>query len=118
GAQNGMEVVDLDEIDVPSEAVAKVPVNYCEDFGICPVSFDGKTLVVALADPLNVNLLDELRFICGCEVQGAVSNKDAVDRAVKKYYEGQTGESLDDIMKQLAAEADALQIDEGGGFSV
>lgn len=118
GAQNGMEVVDLDELEVPTEALSKVPVNYCEDFGICPVSFDGKLLVVALADPLNVNLLDELRFICGCEVQGAVSNKDAVDRAVKKYYEGQTGESLDDIMKQLAAEADAMQIEEGGGFSV
>jgi type IV pilus assembly protein PilB len=118
GAQNGMEVVDLDEIEVPTEALEKVPVNYCEEFAICPVSFDGKVLVVALADPLNVNLLDELRFICGCDVVGAVSNKDAVDRAIKKYYEGQTGESLDDIMKQLAAEADAMQVEEGSGFSV
>jgi type IV pilus assembly protein PilB len=118
GAQNGMDVVDLDEIEVPTEAIEKVPVNYCEDFGICPVSFDGKTLVVALADPLNVNLLDELRFIAGCDVQGAVSNKEAVERAIKKYYEGQTGETLDEIMKQLAADADAMQVEEGGGYSV
>ena len=75
GAQSGMEVVDLDEVEVPTEVIEKVPVNYAETFMICPVSFDGRGLTVALADPLNVNVLDDLRFLLNCEVQGAVSNR-------------------------------------------
>ncbi len=118
GAQSGMEVVDLDEIEVPTEVIQKVPFNYAETFQICPVAFDGKTLTVALADPLNVSVLDDLRFLLNCEIQGAVSNKEAIERALKKYYEGQTGETLEEIMKQLGQEADALQVDEAGGYSI
>src|ERR1700730_3153774 len=70
GAQSGMEVVDLDEVEVPTEAIAKIPATVCETLMCCPVSYDGKLLVVALADPLNINALDELRFMAGCEVAG------------------------------------------------
>ena len=84
GAQSGMNVVDLDEIEVPTEIIDRVPVNYAETFMICPVSVDEGILTVALADPLNVNVLDDLRFLLNCEVQGAVSNRDAVERAIRK----------------------------------
>jgi type IV pilus assembly protein PilB len=117
GAQSGMEVVDLDAVEVDTEVVNKVPVNYCETYLVCPVAFDGKVLTVALADPLNVNVLDELKFLVGCEVQGAVSNKDAVERAIKKYYEGQTGATLDDILKEFGTD-DAALVEEGTGLSV
>jgi type IV pilus assembly protein PilB len=117
GAQSGMEVVDLDDIDVPTEVIKKVPVNYAETFMICPVAFDGKVLTVALADPLNVNMLDELRFVLNCEVQGAVSSKEAVERSIKKYYEGQTGATLEDILKEFGTD-DASLVEEGGGLSV
>ncbi|HVY60684.1 MAG TPA: GspE/PulE family protein, partial [Planctomycetota bacterium] len=117
GAQSGMEVVDLDAVEVDTDVVKKVPVNYCETYLVCPVAFDGKVLTVALADPLNVNVLDELKFLVGCEVQGAVSNKDAVERAIKKYYEGQTGATLDDILKEFGTD-DAALVEEGSGMSV
>ncbi len=118
GAQSGMEVVDLDEVEVPTEVINKVPVNYAETFMICPVAFDGKTLTVALADPLNVNMLDELRFVLNCEVQGAVSSKEAVERAIKRYYEGQTGASLEDILKEFGTDGDASLVEDGAGLSV
>src|SRR5687767_1467370 len=60
GAQSGMEVVDLDEMEIPTEALNKVTASHCETFNICPVSFDGETLTVALSDPLNVTVFDEL----------------------------------------------------------
>jgi type IV pilus assembly protein PilB len=118
GAQSGMEVIDLDEIEVPTEAIQKVEANTAETYMICPTAWDGKRLTVALADPVNVTMLDELRFLCGCEVQGVLSNKEAVERAIKKYYAGQTGETIEEIMKELGQEADALQVDEAGGYSI
>ncbi|RME74713.1 MAG: type II secretion system protein GspE [Planctomycetota bacterium] len=117
GAQSGMEVVDLDELEIPPEVIDMVPVNYCETYGICPVAHDGKVLTIALADPLNVSVLDDLRFLLNCEVQGAVSNREAVERAIRKYYAGQTGDSLAEIMNELGAE-DVMQIEEGGGYSI
>jgi len=119
GAQSGMEVVELDDVEVPTEAISKVDANICETFQICPVSWDGKVLTVAVADPLNVAVLDDLRFLLNCEVQGAISNKESVEKAIKKYYEGQTGESLDDILRELGQEAaDAMLLEEGGGYSI
>jgi len=114
GAQSGMGVVDLDDVEVSTEVIEMVPVNYAETFMICPVSLEGNVLTVALADPLNVNVLDDLRFLLNCEVQGAVSNREAVERAIRKYYEGQTADTLDDILKELGGD-EALQIDDTGG---
>ncbi|MHC4391220.1 MAG: type II secretion system ATPase GspE [Planctomycetota bacterium] len=113
GAQSGMTVVDLDEIEVPTDVIEKVPANYAETFMICPVSWDGRVLTVALAAPLNVNVLDDIRFLINCEVQGAVSNQAAVERAIKKYYAGQMAETLDDLMREF--EDDALHIEDGDG---
>ncbi|MFC1707997.1 GspE/PulE family protein [Planctomycetota bacterium] len=115
-AQAGMEVVDLESVEVPTEVIEMVPANYAETFAICPVAFDGQLLTVALADPLNVSILDDLRFLLNCEIQGAVSNKEAVERAIAKYYEGQVGDSLKQILEELGTE-DAWQVEEGEGYT-
>ena len=63
GVQSGMEAVDLDQIDIALEVVELVPANFAENYGVVPVAFDGVTLKVALLDPFNIQVLDDLKFI-------------------------------------------------------
>ncbi|MBI5366721.1 MAG: Flp pilus assembly complex ATPase component TadA [Planctomycetes bacterium] len=106
GAQVGMEVVNLDEIEVPREVAAKVSPTMAKVYKIIPIKFENNCLTVAMADPLNVSVLDDLRFMLNCEVQGAVSNEDAVNKALERYYAGQT-ETVDDILKEMTNAAEA-----------
>jgi type IV pilus assembly protein PilB len=119
GAQSGMEVVDLEDIEISGEVLQMVPVNFIETFQVIPVSYEDEVLTLAMADPLNVNILDDLKFLLNCEIQGAISNPEAVGEAIEKYYAGQTGESLEDLVAGMEMDMDGLELVEGRkGYSI
>jgi len=114
GHQAGMEVVDLENMDIPEEVIRKVQPSVADAYKILPISFDGGVLTVAMADPLDVHHLDDLRFMLDCDVVGAVASEKAVLDGVKRYY-GSQQESLDDLLKDLDSEREfaAAMTEEG-----
>ena len=84
--QAGMEVVDLDAMEIPEEVLRKVERATAEAYQIIPVAFHRDTLTVAMADPLAVNALDDLRFMLNCHVKGTCATEKAVRRAIERYY--------------------------------
>jgi type IV pilus assembly protein PilB len=107
GAQWGMEIVNLDDFAIPPEIIEKVPPSIANMYKIVPVEIDDGTLVVAMSDPLNVGLLDEVKFMLNTPVKGAVSNEGAIDRAIKRYY-GDQVESIEQVIHQLEKEEELV----------
>ena len=112
--QTGMEVADLDEEEVPDEVIAMIPRTFAETYRVCPVGAEDGVLVVALADPMNPTVLDDLRFMLNLEVRGAVSTKEAVDRAVERYYGAMEDDSLARAMAEAGFDPDDMQLVEDG----
>ncbi|HTF57742.1 MAG TPA: ATPase, T2SS/T4P/T4SS family [Planctomycetota bacterium] len=102
GAQRGMEVVQLDEMELPTDVTDKVPATLAKSFKVVPIKWDGatKTLTVAMANPHDINILDDLRYTLHCEVVGAVASHEAVDRALQKYY-AHEAQSLSQVLTEL-----------------
>lgn len=104
GIQNGMEVVDLETANVMPDALEKVNLQIAETYRVMPVSVDSAgVLTLALADPTNPQVLDDLKFMLNCEVRGAVSNEEAVNAAIEKFYAGQ-GETIESVIGGLAGD--------------
>ena len=99
-SQSGMEVVDLEDLEIDKELLEMVTSSVANIYRLVPVSFEDNVLTVAMADPLNVNALDDLRFMLGCEVVGAVSNEESVASAIEKYYGSET-ESIDELIRDI-----------------
>src|SRR5437763_626382 len=53
-AQMGMEVVDLDEIEIDHVVINKVPVNLAKSYNVIPIKFENGVLTVAMKDPQDV----------------------------------------------------------------
>jgi type IV pilus assembly protein PilB len=100
GAQFGMPVVNLDEMEISPAVMEKVAPSIADSYKIIPVSFEDGVLTVAMADPLNLSALDDLKFLLGFEVRGAVSDPDAIGRAYSKYYANMS-ESVETIVQEL-----------------
>ena len=111
GAQMGMEVVPLDDMEIPPEVLAKIPGTMARAYNIFPVSFDDNVLVVAMANPHDINVLDDLRYSLHCEVKGAVAGEEAVTTAIAKHYTGKN-DSIADVMNALGGEGGELQFEE------
>ncbi len=95
--QAGMEPVDLDETIVTSDLLDMVPSHVAETYQVVPVEFDGKVLTLALADPQNISALDDMKFMLNMEVKGALSDPEAIERAMTKYYADRS-ESMESLL--------------------
>jgi hypothetical protein len=93
--QLNIPAVNLDAVQVvPPHVRAKIPAQTARDFSVLPLQLrdDGKTLVVAVADPLNVRHLDELRAISKCRIVPNVAGRTSIARAYSRIYEAGEGE--------------------------
>jgi len=88
--QLAIPAVNLDALkDIPKHVLNRVPTQTARDFALLPMQLrdDGKTLVVAIADPLNVRQLDELRAITKCRIVPNVAGRTAIARAMARFYD-------------------------------
>jgi len=100
GKQSGLEVVDLSAFEPQKDAVAKVDESYARPFQLVPVTFDGTTLVVAMADPTNKSALDDIRFTANCDVRGVMADPGQVAAALEKAY-GKEENVMASILKEI-----------------
>jgi hypothetical protein len=106
--QLAIPAVNLDAVnEIPPHVLNRIPLQTARDFAVLPLQLrdDGKTLVVAIADPLNVRQLDELRAITKCRIAPNVAGRTAIARAMARFYEesAELGE-LEDQFKVVDAQ--------------
>lgn len=101
GVQQGMDRVDLANLKIKDEILRKIPPDVARFYNIVPIrELETGELVVALADPLNISLLDDLEQIVGQPIRGAVSNLADVSAAIKANYTYE-GDSIDETIGEL-----------------
>ena len=98
--QAGLESVDLDKVKPERAALALVDASAAHTYGVLPLRVEGRTLVVAIADPLNTALIEDLRFTTGLEVRGALADAATLKKLVLQHYGEES--SLADAIAEAA----------------
>jgi len=100
--QFNMEMVDLEGLEVAKSVIDMVPSELCRENHIMPIDmFDG-VLTVAIADPLDLQSLDNIRFVINSQVEPVLATREAIDAAIEKYY-GNGQVNLRDQIADLSA---------------
>ena len=99
-------IKDLLHFNPPPELLAIVPGGMARLHGALPVNYDSEGLTVCLVDPLNPQVLEDLRFALGKEIILAVAPSHIVEKKINEAYGGE-GQALDEILSQLKAGAEA-----------
>jgi type IV pilus assembly protein PilB len=98
-------VNDLAHFNAPPELLAIIPGGMARLHGAFPVNIDSAGLTVCLVDPLNPQVLEDLRFALGKEIILAVAPSHVVEKKINEAYGGE-GQALDEILNQLQAGVD------------
>ena len=103
----GTEVVDLRNWK-PDEATLKaMPAATAKTYQCVPYALHGNVLQVALADPLNPSLLDELGFTVSYEIVPVVADPKAIQSAIDKNYGGgEASDTMAQLLKELGADSE------------
>ncbi len=89
--QMNVPAVDLDAIEgIPSHVRAKVPADVARDLVALPLQLrdEGKTLLVAMAEPQNLKHLDTLRSVSRCRITAQLAGRGAIAKSFARFYEG------------------------------
>ncbi len=100
GIQMGMERVDLPKLKVRDEILRRIPPDVARFYNIVPIREQNGVLVVAMADPLNLHVLDDIHQLLGCEIKGAISNHADVAASLKANYTYES-QSIHDTLKAI-----------------
>ncbi len=89
-AQLRTRFVDNLEREMTPDAMRMVPQNVAVKHRCVPLVFEGGTLTVAMANPLDLIALEDLQHATGAYIEAAVATNSAIDRVLAKYYSGKT----------------------------
>ena len=71
---------------LPPEIIEKVPYAFVKRNVVLPFRFDSDTLFVAVADPLNLEPLQELRLMLDSDIEAIYSPKEVIVAAINDLY--------------------------------
>ena len=98
-SQLNIDFIHLKDLKIPREVLSIIPTSTAVSSMIVPINRKGKKLVVAMANPLEQYVIDDLRFITQLDVDIAVAPENEVRTAIEKYYvnnvEGNLAEEKD-----------------------
>lgn len=75
----------LDE-KIEAKVLEKISAGYAHRHKVLPLKEEGNVLLLAVSDPFNVNLLDELKMITGQEIRVGLALGKNISDALHKYY--------------------------------
>lgn len=86
--QYGFPYLPLSSYEIDDEVIRSVPENVCRQFCLVPIDKIGKSLTVAMSNPLNFRAIEDIELITGCRVQIFVSTATDIKQSIEKYYAG------------------------------
>jgi type IV pilus assembly protein PilB len=99
-AQLGVEFIPLGEMKIADDAIAAVPRHVAKRFNVVPVFKTETGVVVALADPSDLDALDGLAHAINMDVEARVATPEDIEAALGKYYGG-GGSARDDSVSKM-----------------
>jgi type IV pilus assembly protein PilB len=98
--------VEVNSFEIDPAVISLVPREICDRHTLIPIQKAGTTLVVAFADPSNLVVKEDLRFITRCRIQAVVGTETAIASAIDKNYGGLISSKTLNSMSNEAGEDD------------
>jgi hypothetical protein len=120
--QLNLPMVRLSEFTIHKEILDLVPAELADQHRLVPFNREGKFLDVAMADPTNLGIIDELRIRTQLNVRPYLAGPRAIQKALSRYY-GRSGPNFgygisDDLSSlgntTLPANVDVIELDDRG----
>nr|WP_320133509.1 hypothetical protein [uncultured Holophaga sp.] len=85
--KTGFPRVELRALDVSPSVLERIPKRLAEQMVLLPVTFkEPKSLVLAMADPSDLNAIDSARFASGLSIEPMVASHSTLKTAIAEQY--------------------------------
>src|SRR6476661_3295830 len=107
--QYRMPAVDLSRFDVDPKIIKLVPADLATKSVVLPLKREGRTLTVAMADPTDLGLLEDLKFITRFDLFPVIAGEYTLRNLIEKHYEA-SDQELQNLLKDMEQTAEDVEI--------
>lgn len=104
GKQFNVPLVNISKLVIPKDIITLIPQDVAQKYQAIPFGRMGNTLHIAMADPGNLFVIDDLRFLTRKNVQVHVASEKAIKRVLAQQET--QNDSLEDVLGMLKDEVD------------
>lgn len=109
GLASGLPPVDLSRAKPSIEAVESLPQEACKEHCVIPIARTGDNLTVAVSDPFDVLLIDDLGILTRCKIRPVLSYPAAIRRAIESVFDNDS-QQVADLLDEVGS-ADITTVD-------
>ncbi len=110
---SGVAPVDLGHASPDPAALQALPQDTCLEHSILPVSKNGDLLTIAVSDPFDVLLIDDLKRRTGCQIRQVLSSPPALVKALERAFQANARE-VDALLGEVTGDPDQIEMKSDG----
>jgi type IV pilus assembly protein PilB len=107
--QYRMPAVDLTRFEVDPKIIKLVPADMATKSVVLPLKREGRTLTVAMADPTDLGLLEDLKFITRFDLFPVIAGEYTLRNLIEKHYEA-SDQQLQSILKDMEETGEDVEV--------
>ncbi len=114
--QFDLQYIDMDKTTIPQDAAKLIPQELMKRHNVLPLGMDNGKLKVIISDPLDLEMMDAIRFRLNTELDCSVANPTKIRLYIQDSFDQENKEesdrlrhSIDATAAELAEVGDALQ---------
>lgn len=105
-SQLGMEYVDLDQPEVIDKShISLIPEDIIRKYTILPLGKDGNKIKVLVHDPMNLALVDDLRFRLGTDIEMALGARAKIREFIDNVLSSEYQKSIDQLTQDMSVDS-------------
>jgi len=97
----GIPPINLSRYKIDPAVIKLIPRKTAKGYKIMPISKIGNTLVVAMADPLNIFTIDDIKTLTGFAISPVITTEKDIKEALSLYYDESANIAIDKIIDEM-----------------
>ena len=98
--QLGIPYIRIKDKVIPPEVIHKIPAKVAHHYKIMPVEVKKDVIKVAMTDPLDIHVIDDMKLLLGCKIESILAGPQDIEDGLKQYY----GVGAETVEKMIADE--------------
>src|SRR5260221_13734899 len=105
-----MPAVDLSRFEVDARILRLVPSELATKHVVLPLKREGRTLTIAVADPTDLGLLEDLKFITRYDLFPVLAGEYTLRNLIEKHYQASSDQELQTLLKDMSEAGEDVEI--------
>lgn len=97
--------IDISRFKITPELLKLIPVNICRQYQIVPLALLADTITLAMADPLNILALDDVKALTGYKINPIIADSRRISQAFEQWFDkGSSKAMIEDLLEDIPDE--------------